>query len=308
MATGLDEGEEAARIAALAGASSDALPRYSESNVITPARAVGFTASTTLKAAFWHATIRETPQAGDPDFASIALHTGGGRVWRDRERTPTEAGAIAMQPFEGADWRFEPPASFVHFYVPFAALGVVSQSLYGRPLAHADLRMPSACRDDVLCQAARSIGRTLEAVEPTNLVLDSWALILAEALVTRFSSHAEQYVRASFGKIPARGVAHVVDYVEAQLDQDLRLETLAGVAAMSTYHFARRFKETTGMSPHAYVLSRRVRRGEAMLRHSAASFADIAAACGFSSQAHFATAFKHHAGVTPGAYRRLAAM
>lgn len=303
-----DERHSAARLAAVMEAESDASPRYAESEVITPARAVGFGAATTLKATFWESQIEETPQPGDPDFASIALHTGGGRVWRNREATPTERGAIAMQPFEGAHWRFEPPVSFVHFYVPFPILGIVSESLYARPLSHADLRMPSGTRDAVLGRATHTIRRSLSAVEPTHLILDSWALILAEALVTRFSSHAGRHTRASFGKIPARGIAHVVDYIEAALDQDLRLEALADVAAMSTYHFARRFKETVGQSPHAYVLSRRVRRGQAMLRHGAASVAEIAAACGFSSQAHFTTAFRQYAGVAPGAYRRMLAV
>ena len=127
------------------------------------------------------------------------------------------------------------------------------------------LPAPRHHRDAGLCGAAQSIQSGLRSIEPTNLILDSWALVLAEILVRRFSSHAERPVRGAPGRIPARGVAHVIDFVEAGIGEDLRLESLADVAAMSPYHFARRFKETVGVSPHAYVLARRVRRAGEML-------------------------------------------
>jgi len=288
-------------------AATDAAPRYLESDVIAPSRTVGLDTATTLKATFWHCTIEETPQIGDLDFVSIALNTGGGRVWRNKETTPTDVGAIAMQPFEGAHWRFEKPVSFVHLYVPFSLTRAVCESLFDRELAHAELTTPSAVRDDTLCIAARKIQSGLSCIEPMPLILDSWALILSEILIRRFSRHAGRHVRTSFGKIPARGVAHVIDYVEANIDLDLDLATLAGVAAMSVYHFARRFKETVGMSPHAYVLSRRVHRAREMLDRGSTSLAHVAAACGFSSQAHLTSMFQRHFGLTPGGYRRIVA-
>jgi len=73
---------------------------------------------------------------------------------------------------------------------------------------------------------------------------------------------------------------------------------------MSSYHFARRFKETVSMSPHAYVLARRVRRAQERLKLGASNLAEVAAACGFSSQAHLTSAFKGRLGITPGQYRR----
>src|SRR5688572_23674136 len=93
------------------GAASDAAPRYMESDVIAPARMFGVGEHTTLKATYWNCDIEETGQVGDPNFISVALHTGGGRAWRNREPTPNVGGGIGMQPFEGAHWRFEPPLS-----------------------------------------------------------------------------------------------------------------------------------------------------------------------------------------------------
>src|SRR5262245_27285944 len=120
---GLDEGRATEGLAFCKTVSSRAAPRYIESEVIAPIRAIGVGSLSSLKAAFWHSTIEESYQVGDPDFVSIALNTGGGRVWRNNEKTPTAVGAIALQPFEGARWRFEQPVSFVHLYVPFKLLG-----------------------------------------------------------------------------------------------------------------------------------------------------------------------------------------
>ncbi|MET4023793.1 AraC family transcriptional regulator [Bradyrhizobium sp. S3.2.12] len=284
-------------------AASDLMPRYLESGVMAPVRTIGVGAKSSLKAAFWRSTVEQCDHNGDPDFVCIALNTGGGPIWRNNETIPSHAGSVAMQPFEGARWRFERPVSFVQLYVPFTLLQDVSESIFNRELAHDKLRMPSGIGGDI-CGAARSVRYALSLIEPTNLILDSWALILSEILARQFSSHGDKHPRTSFGKIPALGVARVVDYIEASIDRDLDLASLASVASMSVYHFARRFRETIGVSPHAYILCRRIRRAQEMLHRGGSSLTQVSAACGFSSQAHLTTAFRRGLGVTPGEYRR----
>ena len=281
---------------------SGALPQHLEYNVIAPIRTIGIGADTLLKSSFWYATVEEAPQASDAAFVSISLRTSVARAWRDA----TPSGPMSMLPFEGAHWRFEQPVSFVQFHLPFPLMGTVCEAMFDRSFTHTDLRMPADVRDAQLFSTVRTIHDRISSIEPTNLLLDSWALILSEALLRRLSTQGERHARASFGKMAGRGIARVVDYIEAGIDQDLRLTSLAGVAAMSVYHFARCFKDTVGMSPHAYVLSRRVIRARAMLGRSEGSLAHVALSCGFSSQAHFTTAFHRSVGVTPGEYRRSA--
>jgi AraC family transcriptional regulator len=64
------------------------------------------------------------------------------------------------------------------------------------------------------------------------------------------------------------------------------------------------FKRCFGQPPYQYVLARRVERAKAMLRDQSRPIANIAAACGFATQAHLNSAFKQRTGVTPGVYRR----
>ena len=110
------------------------------------------------------------------------------------------------------------------------------------------------------------------------------------------------------GTPPARGIAYAIDFIEANIDQDLDLPSLAKVSAMSVYHFARCFKRVVGVSPHAYVVRRRIHRAKYLLQCATNRLVDVSIACGFSSQAHFTTAFRRDSGVTPGEYRRAQAL
>ena len=88
---------------------SDFTPRNLESDVIVPVRTIGIGANSSLKATFWHSTVERCDHNGDPDFVCIALNTGGGPIWRNNETIPSQVGSVAMQPFEGARWRFRAP-------------------------------------------------------------------------------------------------------------------------------------------------------------------------------------------------------
>src|SRR5262245_25080994 len=311
MESGLDDGHPATApgFALCRLAANGGTPNYFRENVeelhMTPTLSIGIGANSSLKASFWESDVEECQHVGDPYYASVVLHRGGGRVWRNTELVPAEAGSVGIEPFESPRWRVDGHVSSVCVYLPFALLSDVCESVFERKLMHEQLWIPMGTKDERLCGAMWTVQSGLLAIEPTHLILDSWALILSEILVRNFSSHAEKCARSSFGTIPSRGLAHVVDFIEANIDQDLPLASLGRVAAMSVFHFARRFKETVGVSPHAYVVMRRLRRAQRMLEHGKRGLADVAAACGFSNQAHFTTTFQRGIGVTPGAYRRL---
>jgi len=79
---------------------------------------------------------------------------------------------------------------------------------------------------------------------------------------------------------------------------------LAGMCALSEYHFARMFRESFGLPPHQYLLARRVNRAKELLRSSSLPLSEIALACGFSSASHFTNRFRQAMGATPGEYRK----
>ncbi|MFC4254155.1 AraC family transcriptional regulator [Altererythrobacter xixiisoli] len=104
-------------------------------------------------------------------------------------------------------------------------------------------------------------------------------------------------------RFTARQFHDVYRFIRQHLDQPLRLEDLALVACTSTVHFARRFREATGWSPHQFLIGLRLAVARGLLR-GADPIAQIAAQCGFSHQEHMTRLFRQWLGITPAAWRR----
>ena len=99
--------------------------------------------------------------------------------------------------------------------------------------------------------------------------------------------------------LPSDKLQRVQQYVEEHLDQRLPISRLAAVVNMSPFHFARLFKQATGLAPHAYLLHRRVERAKQLLREEALPLVSVATRVGFQTQGHFTEVFRRHAGLTP---------
>ena len=112
-----------------------------------------------------------------------------------------------------------------------------------------------------------------------------------------------QAPHALVGGLPEKKVRRVTAYIENNLHRELRLEELAAVTHMSPYHFARLFKRATGMSPHRFLVRRRIDAAAALLTESTSSISSIARAVGFRTASHFATTVRRSTGMTPSAYR-----
>lgn len=140
-----------------------------------------------------------------------------------------------------------------------------------------------------------------------RLYAESLATALAISLIRDHSSlgrkAARKAARERGGGLPRRALKEVIDYIGDNLQKDLTLAEMAGVAHMSPYHFSRLFKESTGLTPHRYVIERRVQRAEELLGSNALPIAEIALLCGFANQGHLNRHFKRLLGVSPKALR-----
>lgn len=84
----------------------------------------------------------------------------------------------------------------------------------------------------------------------------------------------------------------------------LRLEDVAKEFDLSARHFQRAFKESTGLTPHAYLARHRLLMSADMLRFTKSSATEIAHECGFGSSSNFTIAFKRAYGQSPSQFRR----
>lgn len=125
-----------------------------------------------------------------------------------------------------------------------------------------------------------------------------------DILPSRSRSSAEALSRPrSIWALQGWRLKRVTEHVEMHLTSSLSLPKLASIAGLSRMHFAAQFKAATGMSPHQFVLKRRVERAKAMLTETAEELVGVALSVGFQSQAHFTTVFKRFVGETPHRWR-----
>jgi AraC-like DNA-binding protein len=102
---------------------------------------------------------------------------------------------------------------------------------------------------------------------------------------------------------PARHLLRARDLADARYFEALDVDDLAAAAGLSRAHFSREFRRTFGVSPHAYLLTRRLERAAALLRNTDRSVAEICLDVGLTSVGSFTTSFKRTHGMTPTAYR-----
>jgi AraC family transcriptional regulator len=100
-------------------------------------------------------------------------------------------------------------------------------------------------------------------------------------------------------------LARVLHHVAANLGRDLGVSELAAVAQMSPHHFSLCFKRSMGVTPHKWVVHRRVAEARRLLRAGSMPVVDVALSLGFSNQSHFTDVFRRLTGTTPKRYQRL---
>lgn len=97
-----------------------------------------------------------------------------------------------------------------------------------------------------------------------------------------------------------------IRFVNDNLDSKLKWDEIAADVGLDPFSFGRRFKRSTGMTPHQYIIRCRLRKAMKLLGRGGLSLADIALEVGCSCQSHLTALFRRHLGTTPGAFRMLA--
>ncbi|MEV0228928.1 AraC family transcriptional regulator [Nonomuraea sp. NPDC050786] len=156
-------------------------------------------------------------------------------------------------------------------------------------------------RDD---EVAALLARAHRAAERGDaLAASTLSGTLFARLVTRHATPRPAAVLPSAG---ARAVREALDLLHESLVDPPTLDDLAGAVGARPFSLLRAFKAVTGLPPHAYLTSLRVRQARRLLQ-SGVRPAQVAAEVGFTDQAHLNRHFKRIVGVPPAAYQRAAA-
>ena len=160
-----------------------------------------------------------------------------------------------------------------------------------------------AAQDEQLRYIMLTLHNELLANCPSGRLFGEYmGLSFATALLTNHSTSPSRLSQYRGGLSPYK-LRQITEYIGDNLSNNLSLAEMANLLQMGPCHFARAFKESTGLSPHQYVLRRRVERALQMLKEKRTNLADIAYDLGFSSQGHFTTVFSKIVGVSPSSYR-----
>jgi AraC family transcriptional regulator len=181
-----------------------------------------------------------------------------------------------------------------------AALMACSDGAYGE----VELLASRKFADPRLSAMVAAVDAEMVAGFPSGrLFLDSVEQAMAVALV---NGHAVRHrpVQIYRGGLGSARLRRIKELVHAKLEDDLSLDEMAQSVGLSTAHFARMFRKSTGETPHQFVLRQRLERAKAMLHAPDARVLDVAVACGFKTQQHFAQVFRGVWGVSPTEYRQ----
>jgi AraC family transcriptional regulator len=111
-------------------------------------------------------------------------------------------------------------------------------------------------------------------------------------------------VQMVIGGLSPMVLRRAIERLRSDSDADVSLAALASEAGLSRFHFCRAFKESTGLSPHAWLRQYRLEQAMNMLRDTDESIVSVGAALGYSSQTAFAAAFRKLTGETPSDWRK----
>lgn len=135
----------------------------------------------------------------------------------------------------------------------------------------------------------------------TDYLARTIAARLIRAHSNAVKSSPPKSTNARFGRA---GLADTIEFMQAHLERPLELADIADAVGLSPSQFARRFRASTGVAPHQYLMRLRAERAARFLVETETPVAEIASACGFSHQEHLTRIFKRILGTTPAAYRK----
>jgi AraC family transcriptional regulator len=158
-------------------------------------------------------------------------------------------------------------------------------------------------RDPFLVQLAGELNREFQFGPPNELYTKSVAMLTATHLIRTYSQ-TPNCIRPYRGGLGPSRERRVREYIQEHLGAQLSLEELATVAEISPNYFISLFRQSTGMTPHKFVVQQRLEHAKDLLAQSRLSLIEIALQCGFADQSQFTTVFRRHFGLTPGQYKR----
>jgi AraC family transcriptional regulator len=196
-------------------------------------------------------------------------------------------------------WKRSRTIDILHLYLKPAFLRQVAEATDRNP-DQLEMVNRLGVDDPQIHHIGLALKAELEAGCPSgSLYAESLATAIAIRLLQTYSTANQTRSPHPQRGLTERELRTVIDYIDAHLADQLTLAALATQVRLSPCHFAYRFKQAAGLTPHQVVIQRRIDRAKQLLRNSELSLSDIADRVGFADQSHFSRHFKRCTGLTP---------
>jgi AraC family transcriptional regulator len=194
----------------------------------------------------------------------------------------------------------------LHLYLPTTLFSRLRDD-FDLPKAPAQsVRYVAGVRDAVIYSTALAIVSAMTTeTSVSRMYAEAASLMLAAHIIREYWDNGSvRPIAPASLQVDQMRIRHVLDFISTRLADEITVAELAEVAGLSTFHFARTFARTVGVSPHRYVSRLRLEKAMTEVAAGNLSLAQIALNASFSSQASFTRAFLRATGLTPGEYRR----
>jgi AraC family transcriptional regulator len=246
-----------------------------------------------------------------PPMASfLIVHYRRGETPMDRQfdgrwtRTVCDPGHFSLLSRSAeSHWHWTEDIEVSHVYLTEALMCRVASDMLGKTVADVQLHDVLRGADPIVSHIASEVTR--EAMQQ-----NIGGALYVEALSVQLAVHLlRTYATCNFktpsdaGRLSAREMKRLEDYVDSHLHCTITLEDMAHALGMGVWTLNRHLRRTLNASAYAFVIERRLLRAQQLLRAGDLSLKEVAAAAGFSDQAHMTRLFRAKLGMTPGVFR-----
>jgi AraC family transcriptional regulator len=220
------------------------------------------------------------------------------------QHNPNEIGYIEMLPaYMPLKVRSNQAAETTHCYLDPTFLTHAAYECANSE--QVELKPLLSVSDPLVCQIVLALKTVLET-DATNscFYAESMATALAAHFLRNYSTRKHPLPEYEDG-LPKYKLKQALEYMNVHLSENVSLATISDELGISQYYFCRLFKQSTGMTPHAYLIQQRVERSKQLLKQRELTIYDIAIECGFANPSHFARHFRKHTGISPKQFRML---
>ena len=200
-------------------------------------------------------------------------------------------------------WEVKGKDTFLTLRISPALLNRVAEEL-GLDPEGIEIRNRFQARDTQLENIGWVLNEEMKCGYPCGqLYYESLAVAVATRLICYHSSKSVDMKRPN-KRLSDRRLRQVFDYIEDNISENISLGDLAAVIGLSVSHFKVLFREAVGISPHQYLIRRRVERAKNLLGEGKLTICQIATESGFAHQSHLAHHMHRLMGVAPKALQK----